>query len=188
MPDFVDGLQKLGIEVNNRQKAALRRIGGPKLFDSLSKIAGDDDGVPRRSREEESTSSRNVISSRTRFDEHNVFNRQVGRVIDHATRFDHGTSTGGYFDANGNALLRIPRCDVVDHLDTKQPKRHKGKRRATSAEREEMTREECRQRDCDRYSQGWAKNLDSHVPLGNGEVKSVSNGLSPFFSLSLSKK
>ena len=116
MPDFVDGLSKLGVEVNNRQKAALRRIGGPKLFESLTKIAEDSATTTKKTTKPSSP-------TRTRFDEHNVFNRQVGRVIERATSFDHGTKTGGYFDARGNALLKIPRCEVADHLET-EPSRH----------------------------------------------------------------
>ena len=115
MPDFVDGLSKLGVEVNNRQKAALRRIGGPKLFESLTKIAEDSATTTKKTTKPH--------THRTRFDEHNVFNRQVGRVIERATSFDHGTKTGGYFDARGNALLKIPRCEVADHLET-EPSRH----------------------------------------------------------------
>ena len=165
MPDFVDGLSKLGVEVNNRQKAALRRIGGPKLFESLTKIA-EDEGT--------TTTRKNAKSSspaRTRFDEHNVFNSQVGRVIERATHFDHGTRTGGYFDARGNALLKIPRCEVADHLENESSRHHRqGKRLATSASVPEMSREEKRQRENERYSKGWARNLDSHIPMGKGKA------------------
>jgi hypothetical protein len=108
MADFVDGLTSLGIEVNNRQKAALRRIGGPKLLESLSKLAGSNTTESKKA-------SSNVSVKRTRFDEHNVFNRQVGRVIERATHFDHGTKSS-YFDARGNALLKIPRYDEADHV------------------------------------------------------------------------
>ena len=164
MPDFVDGLSKLGVEVNNRQKAALRRIGGPKLFESLTKIA--EDSTTKRT-----TNVPPSSPTRTRFDEHNVFNRQVGRVIERATHFDHGTKTGGYFDARGNALLKIPRCEVADHLETEPSRHHRqGKRLATSASVPEMSREERRQRENERYSKGWAKNLDSHIPMGKGEA------------------
>jgi hypothetical protein len=100
-----------------------------------------------------------------------VFNRQVGRVIERATSFDHGTKTGGYFDARGNALLKIPRCEVADHLETEPSRHHRqGKRLATSASVPEMSREERRQRENERYSKGWAKNLDSHIPMGKGEA------------------
>jgi len=49
-------------------------------------------------------------------------------------------------------------------LETK-PSRLHGKRPATSASIPKMSREERRQRDSERYSKTWAKNLESHVPI-----------------------
>lgn len=80
-------------------------------------------------------------------DEHPVFSQRCGRVLNRATEFDKGIKSGGYYDANGNLLLRLPRRDRVDHLERKDA--HESKATVRS----------------DRRRQFAARRVRSNVPL-----------------------
>lgn len=118
-------------------------------------------------------------SRRTSDDEHPVFNRPCGRIVEKATAFDRG---GAYFDTQGNPLLNISRTAKVNRPSSSGDLRHLSRSHRgggayaskisrdhlfyTNQMRDAKEKDEKRRRQ-QKYEVRWNRNLKSHLPLAN---------------------
>ena len=195
-PGYVKGLSHIGVSVNQRQREALERLGSQGLLNSLanippassgrngtdrtSSIPGFHEGTGTSNRSRERTNS-NISSisgghegKRSFDDEHPIFNRPCGHVVEKATEYDVGVSSGGYFDERGNPLLRISRHkgdgDKLSNAGCQWKTTGRRASRGVGFKNREHYQKDDRYRERQRYAKGWGRTLNSRVPLGSSEI------------------